>query len=67
MKETTDLDVELECSSVFDGNGIRPFWHVYCPEGLLIEDVRDGWFAIVVIHVRITKLGTTEDKNWRTV
>ena len=42
MKETTDLNVELEYSSVFDGNGIRPFWHVYCLEDLLIEDVRDG-------------------------
>jgi len=42
MKETTDLGVELECSSVFDGKGIRPFLHVYCLEGLLIEDVRDG-------------------------
>jgi hypothetical protein len=42
MTETTDLDVELECSSVFNINDIRPFWHVYCLEGLLIEDVRDG-------------------------
>ena len=38
MKETTDLDIDLECSLAFDGNGIRPFLHVYCLEGLLIED-----------------------------
>ena len=39
MKETTDLDIDLECSLAFDGNGIKPYLHVYCLEGLLIEDV----------------------------
>jgi hypothetical protein len=28
-KETTDLGVKLECSSVLDGGSIRPLWHMY--------------------------------------
>jgi hypothetical protein len=42
MKKTTDLEVGLECSSVFDGDALGRFWRTYGLAGLPIEHARDG-------------------------
>lgn len=71
MKVTTELDVELECSLVLDGDGIRPLWRAYGLAGFSIEHARDGRLdrtrLVIFIHVRIDKLGARKNKNWRTV
>jgi hypothetical protein len=62
MKETMELDIELESSSVLDGDGTRPFWRASPPDFLLLNMGETGdstelaYHSHVRTHVRFAKL-----------